>query len=112
MTDADAILAAVRRLESKVDAMSAPREALKRRDAAAAMGISLSKLEKLIARGKVRTASGDHHLVPMSEVRRYCAPKASRERSPAVGHRARLRNVDGQSDEAIDEMKRALRGGR
>lgn len=81
--------------------------ALKRTAAAKAMGISTGKLDGLIASGKVRTAE-DPRLVPMSEVKRYCAPKTPRQRRRLGGHRVR-RTVDGQSDEAWAEMKRKLR---
>lgn len=100
------------RIEAKLDALgSAPAPvALKRSAAAKAMGISVRKLEQLIIAGKVSTAE-DVRLVPMSEVKRYCAPKAKRQRRRLGGHRLR-RTVDGQSDEAIADMKRALKAGR
>lgn len=104
----DEALELLRRISIKLDTLTAPREALRRREAARAMGVSLSKLEKLIKRGKVRT-SDDAHLVPMSEVRRYCAPKTKRARKPSVGHRVRNRHVDGQSDEAVAELRQRLR---
>lgn len=83
--------------------------ALKRADAAKAMGISRRKLEQLIAAGKVRTAE-DPHLVPIAEVKRYCTPKMPKQRKPSVGHRVRTREaLDSQSDDAWAEMRRNLR---
>ncbi len=111
MTDADTILAEIRKLNAKVDAIgTAAPVAVKRREAARLMGVSLPKLEKLIAKGAVKTTE-DVHLVPMAEVRRYCAPKSPRKRKPSVGYR-RSKHVEGQGEEAIAEMKRALRAGR
>ncbi len=84
--------------------------AVKRSVAAKMMGIGTTKLDELIAAGKVSTAE-DERLVPLSEVRRYCAPKAKRQRRPSVGLRAMRKHVDTQGDEAIAEMKRALKAG-
>lgn len=85
-----------------------PYGALNRKAAASAMSMSVSKLDHLIRTGKIRPGA-DPHLVPVSEVKRYCAPRAPRVRRPVIGHRARRVNVDGQSDEAWAEMKRRLR---
>jgi hypothetical protein len=88
-------------LKKVLDAQAAPPvQALKRAQAAQAMSVSVSKLDALVRTGKVRTAE-DSHLIPMAEIRRYCAPKVKRERRPAVGHRARMKAADGQSDDAI-----------
>jgi len=112
MSDSSVILAELLAIRADIAALReqqrTERHALKRAAAAVAMGISRRKLEKLIATGKVRTAS-DEHLVPLSEVRRYCAPKTPRQRKPAVGYRARMRNVDSQSDEAFELATKALR---
>lgn len=86
-----------------------PNGAVKRAVAAKMMGIGSTKLDLLIKAGKVATAE-DKTLVPIAEVKRYCAPKPKRERRPAVGHRARMKHVDGQSDEAIDAARTAMRG--
>jgi len=107
----DAVLDELRRINARLDALGgAAREpvAVKRREAARLMGISIRKLELLLVGGKVRTTE-DPRLVPMAEVKRYCAPKAKRKRRPAVGYRARLKNVDGQGDEAIEQARRAMR---
>lgn len=111
MTDSAAILEAVRRLEKRIEALAAPQPvAVKRAVAAQLCGIGVSKLDALIRAGKIRTAE-DSHLVPMSEVRRYCAPKQKRERKPAVGHRARQKkHLDAQSDEAWDSVTQRVRG--
>lgn len=93
---------------ARTESIPAQSAALKRADAAKAMGISRRKLEQLIAAGKVRTAE-DAHLVPVAEVKRYCAPKMPKQRRPAVGHRARMKHVDGQSDEAWELATKALR---
>jgi hypothetical protein len=53
--------------------------AVKRTIAAKLMGIGRTKLDNLIASGDVRTAV-DTRLVPMSEVRRYTAPKLPRRK--------------------------------
>lgn len=109
MTELEAIFAQLRQIVSRLDSLdNTPAVALKRAEAAKAMSMSRRKLEQLIAAGKIRTAD-DAHLVPMSEVRRYCAPKLKRKRAPAIGHRARAKHVDGQGEEAIAEMKRAVR---
>lgn len=69
--------------------------AVRRAEAAKLMGVSRTKLEALIRDGKVRTAV-DVHLVPMSEVRRYCAPRQPRkapkryDRVPDARDEARL----------------------
>jgi hypothetical protein len=69
--------------------------AVKRRAAAKMMGVGLTKLESLIRAGEVRTAV-DRHLIPLSEVRRYCAPKQPRraakryDRVPDAVDEARL----------------------
>lgn len=110
MSESAAILAAIAQLREELRTLAPQPVAVKRADAARLMGISVTKLDALIRTKKIRTAE-DSHLVPMAEIRRYCAPKAPRQRKPAVGHRAR-RSVDGQSDEAIAEMKRALRAAR
>ena len=107
MTDIEATLA---RIERRLEQLAGPSPvAVKRTQAAKLMGVSLRKLGALISAKKIRTTE-DPHLVPMSEVRRYCAPKSPRQRKPSVGHRARIRHDDGQSDEAIAEMRRRLRG--
>lgn len=104
----DSIAAVLERITARLDAREAAQPvALKRSAAAKAMGVSSRKLEQLIVAGKVATAE-DVRLVPMSEIRRYCAPKTKRQRRRLGGHRLR-RTVDGQSDEAIAEMKRSLR---
>jgi hypothetical protein len=107
----DAIAAALARIEARLDRLAttpAP-VAVKRAVAAKMMGIGVTKLDALVREGKIRTAE-DSHLVPVAEVKRYCAPKAPRTRRPAVGHRARRKlNVDTQSDEAWDEASRRLR---
>lgn len=82
--------------------------AVKRSVAARLMGVSSSKLDTLIKLGKVRTAD-DRTLVPIAEVKRYTAPKAKRQRRPSVGHRARMKHVDGQSDEALADATKAIR---
>lgn len=82
--------------------------AVKRAVAAKMMGVGLTKLDALIRAGRVATAQ-DSHLIPLAEVRRFCAPKPKRERKPAVGHRARMKHVDGTSDEAWDSATRRLR---
>lgn len=88
---------------------SPPRDgAAKRQQAARMMGVSVSKLDALVRENKVRTAD-DAHLIPMAEIRRYCAPKVKRERKPAVGHRARMKHVDAQSDDAIAAAKETIR---
>jgi len=100
------LLAEVRALHAKVDAALARQAtsegAMRRRDAAKAMGLSLTKLEGLIRSGKVKTAV-DVHLIPLSEVRRYCAPKTPR-RAPK-----RYDRVPEARDEAA-LVRTALRG--
>jgi hypothetical protein len=78
--------------------------AVKRRLAAKMMGIGLSKLEALIRDGEIRTAV-DRHLVPLSEVRRYCSPKQPR-RAPK-----RYDRVPDARDEAR-LVRDSLRGGK
>lgn len=106
----DAIAREVRALRKSLDKMREeyravveqlpPRDgAVKRAVAAKLCGISVSKLDALIRDGKIRTTE-DSRLVPMSEVRRFTAPKQKRQRKPAIGHRARMKNLDAQSDEA------------
>lgn len=102
------MLEAIRRDLAKLSEQTAQPVAVRRAVAAKMMGVSRRKLEQLISGGRVRTAQ-DAHLVPMAEIKRYCAPKVKRERRPAVGHRARQRYVDGQSDEALDLATRAIR---
>lgn len=96
------------RMREELRAQAVPAHALKRAEAAKAMGVSISKLDALVRVGKVRTAD-DVHLIPMSEVRRYTAPKQRRQRRPAVGHRARQRRVDTQSDEAWDDVTQRVK---
>lgn len=97
------------REEMRAQSTAAPRDgAVKRAVAAKLMGVGLTKLAALVKVGTVATAQ-DTHLIPMAEVRRYCAPKPKRERRPAVGHRARMKHVDGQSDEAWDDATKRLR---
>lgn len=96
------------RMREELRAQATPVQALKRAEAAKAMGVSVGKLDGLIRDGKVRTTD-DAHLIPMAEVRRYCAPKTKRKRRPAIGHRARRKlNIDTQSDEAWDEASKRL----
>lgn len=106
------LAAIVARMDAKLDALgSTPAPvAVKRSVAAKMMGISTRKLEQLITAGKVRTTE-DTRLVPVAEVKRYCAPKAPRQRRRLGGHRVR-RTTDGQSDEAIEAARRAMRGAR
>ncbi len=78
--------------------------AVKRRAAAKMMGVSLTKLEALIRDGEIRTAV-DRHLVPLSEVRRYCSPKQPR-RAPK-----RYDRVPDARDEAR-LVRESLRGGK
>lgn len=105
------MLAELRRIHERLDALTRPAEvspvAVKRKDAARLLGISLRKLELLIVAGRLRTAE-DVRLIPMAEVKRYCAPKAKRQRRRLGGHRVRRSN-DGQSDEALDALKARLR---
>jgi hypothetical protein len=97
---------ALEQLVAKLDRGSAPEaQAVKRSVAAKLMGIGGTKLDELIAAGKVRTAV-DVKLVPMSEVKRYCAPKAPRGR--ASGRKPSL-VIDETSAEAVAAMKRDLR---
>lgn len=69
--------------------------AVKRRAAAKLMGIGLTKLQSEIDAGKVRTTT-DKRRIPMSEVRRYNAPKEPRraprryDRVPDARDEARL----------------------
>lgn len=73
----------VERLASSTKAHDAL--AVKRSVAAKMMGIGTTKLDALIRSGELATAQ-DRTLVPLSEVRRYCAPKEphrhKRRRSP------------------------------
>lgn len=80
--------------------------AVKRSVAAKLMGIGVTKLDTLIKLGKVRTAD-DRTLVPLSEVKRYTAPKAPRGRNTA-GRRPAL-VIDETSPDAVEAMKRELR---
>lgn len=91
-------------------AEAAPRDgAVKRAVAAKLMGVSVGKLDTLVKKGKVATTE-DTHLVPMAEVRRYCAPRPKRRHKPAIGHRARSRKrLAGQTDEAFDSARQMLR---
>lgn len=100
------IMRELRALRAYLEELRTERHALKRAEAARAMGISRRKLEKLIAAGKVRTAE-DPHLVPVAEVKRYCAPKTPRGRNRA-GRRPAL-VIDETSPEAVAAMKRELR---
>ena len=112
MSETSEVVARLARIEAQLERLAttpAP-VAVKRSVAAKMMGVSLPKLVRLIAAGKVKTAD-DEHLIPVAEVRRYCAPKASRQRKAALGYRARQKHVDGQSEEAITEMRRRLRAG-
>lgn len=103
------IFAELKRISARLETVLAPEpKAVKRREAARLMGIGVTKLDQLIAAKKVHTTE-DARLVPMSEVRRYCEPKTPRQRKPSVGHRVRNKHIDQQSDEAIADMKRALR---
>lgn len=96
-------------LAQLLNAQATP-QAVKRSEAARLMGVRPRKLEALIASGKVATAAEDVRLVPMAEIRRYCAPKVARQRKPSVGVRASRRPaVDTQSEEAIAELKARLR---
>lgn len=109
MTDAEIILSELRALRSQLGKLSgAEPHALKRTEAARAIGISRRKLDQLIDDGKIKTAD-DVHLVPMVEVRRYCTPKAPRQRKPAVGQRARRAPVEAQSDMALSDLRQRLR---
>jgi hypothetical protein len=109
--DAETVRAVVREeLRAALSETRTERHALKRADAAKAMGISVSKLDSLVRTGKVRTAE-DSHLIPVAEVKRYCAPKTRRKRKPAIGHRARMKHIDAQSDEAWGEASRRVKVG-
>lgn len=71
-------LAKLRRDFEAASAASAGRDgAVKRRVAAKMMNVGLTKLEALIRDGEIRTAV-DRHLIPLSEIRRYCSPKQPR----------------------------------
>jgi hypothetical protein len=116
MSEADVILTELRAVRAELkrlaerEAGSAP-VAVKRSVAAKMLGVGLTKLDALVREGKLKTAE-DSHLIPVVELRRYAAPKTPRKRKPAVGHRARMKHVDGTSDEAwAAVLKRAKAGG-
>jgi hypothetical protein len=108
----DPIITALARIEQRLEQLAttpAP-VAVKRAVAAKMMGIGVTKLDALVREGKVRHAEEDAHLIPVAEVKRYCAPKTKRQRRPSVGVRAlRLKHNDAQSDEAIEEARRLVR---
>lgn len=119
MSALDAITRELRRLNKALDLQRAelravveqlpPRDgAVKRVVAARLCGISPSKLDALVRAGKIRTTE-DSHLVPMSEVRRFTAPKQKRQRKPAIGHRARMKHVDAQGEEAWNDANRRVK---
>ncbi len=85
MTESAAILAALERLERKVDALGrSPPKLLSRRAAARLLGVDRgSTLETLIREGKLRLVAGR---IPLSEIERLLAdglPARARQRRPA-----------------------------
>jgi hypothetical protein len=92
-----AILAEIRAMLGQLGAF-----AYNRRDAARMLGVSRRKLEGLITSGAIKTAAGDPHLIPTSEIRRYVAPR----QAPA---RARGRRVASNTDEEIEAYRRVRR---
>lgn len=92
-------------LEARVEASRDG--SVKRAVAAEIIGIGVTKLDGLIRARKLATCE-DVTLIPLAEIRRYCAPKPKRQRRPAIGVRA-MRRHDGQSDEAIAAARLTVR---
>lgn len=110
MTAIDQVLVELRALRERIETVAVAPVAVKRSVAAKMLGIGVTKLDALVREGKLKTAE-DSHLIPVAELRRYAAPKSPRKRKPAVGHRARAKHIEAQSDEAWDLVTKRVKAG-
>lgn len=81
------LVGVVRTLVSEVQGMrsemsSPSAHTLTRKQAAKSLNVSLSTLKRYIKTGLICVAQGDPRLIPLSEIRRFSAPREAKVRTP------------------------------